>query len=259
MSKKRLFTFGCSHTYYHWPTWANILSLGFDDFYNFGQAGTGDFRILNQVMRANERFKFNQNDYIGIGMSCNHRYDTISPLGKSWLGLGSMVDEKYHKVNFIRELNDFGGNENKLTIVKSIKKLLNDTDTNYKIFKGFKQENSKNPIEESKKVYDELAEECDIKPSLFDYSHPYGRRNTYKIDNIWDGHYIIPVHLDLVKGEFGDWYDTKNDSVVWDWHKQMPKDADSIQKMFHWLKFKQYCMVGSELRNPQYDGTNTII
>ena len=30
-------------------------------------------------------------------------------------------DEKYHKVKFLRELNDFGGYERKLTIIKSIK------------------------------------------------------------------------------------------------------------------------------------------
>ena len=92
MIKKRLFTFGCSHTYYYWPSWANILSLGADEFYNFGWPGTGDFRILNQVMRANERFKFGKNDYIGIGMSCNHRYDTIDKRGRTWVGLGGMAD-----------------------------------------------------------------------------------------------------------------------------------------------------------------------
>ena len=59
---KRLFTFGCSHTHHHWPTWAHILSLGFDKFYNFGKPGTGNFRILNQVIRANEHFKFTIDD-----------------------------------------------------------------------------------------------------------------------------------------------------------------------------------------------------
>ena len=39
----------------------------------------------------------------------------------------------------------------------------------------------------------------------------------------------------------------------------MPKDAKSVQKMFHWLKFKQYTMIGSELRNPQYDGIKTLV
>ena len=42
----------------------------FDDFYNFGLAGTGDFRILNQIQRANERFRFGKNDVdVGSGGS----------------------------------------------------------------------------------------------------------------------------------------------------------------------------------------------
>ena len=65
--------------------------------------------------------------------------------------------------------------------------------------------------------------------------------------------------MDLVKGEFGDWHDTKHDTVVMDWHKKMPKDSYSLQKMFHWLTYKQYEMIGNELRNPEYDGTETII
>ena len=63
---KRLFTFGCSHTNHYWHSWADILGLGFDKYYNFGKAGTGNFRILNQVQRANEYFEFTKDDYIVI-------------------------------------------------------------------------------------------------------------------------------------------------------------------------------------------------
>mgnify|MGYP001231231808 CR=1 FL=1 len=272
MGKKRLFTFGCSHTSYDWPSWANILSLSFDDFYNFGLAGTGDFRILNQIQRANERFKFGKDDYIGIALSCNYRFDTIERSGTRWIGLGSMFDEKYHKVKFLRELNDFGGYERKLTIIKSIKQLLDNTETNYKMFnsfhlglhhspesntiRGITKGNAQNRME---KIMDEIKTLCGANKTLFDYQYPWGRRGSYKIDGVTDGHYNIPIHLDLVKGEFGDWHDTKHDTVVMDWHKKMPKDSYSLQKMFHWLTYKQYEMIGNELRNPEYDGTETII
>ena len=48
-----------------------------------------------------------------------------------------MYDEKYHKVKFLRELNDVGGYENKLTVIKAIKQLLDSTETNYKMFNSF--------------------------------------------------------------------------------------------------------------------------
>ena len=265
MEKKRLFTFGCSHTSYLWPSWANILSLSFDDFYNFGLAGTGDFRILNQIQRANERFKFGKNDYIGIAMSCNHRYDTIDKKGTTWVGLGSMHDEKYHKIKFLRELNDVGGYENKLTIIKSIKQLLDNTETNYKIFNSFQvgvnhhsQSNTmrgthKDGENSIQKICDEITTICGTNKTLYDYSYSWGRRGSYKVDGVVDGHYNVPIHLDLVKGEFGDWYDNKHDSVVMDWHKKIPKTLKDMNKIFGWMDNKQYQMIGTELRNLTYD------
>jgi len=247
--KKRLFTFGCSHTHHIWPSWANILSLGFNEFYNFGAPGTGDFRILNQVMRANEHFKFNNNDYIGIGLSCNFRYDIIkenpkNPKDREWMSLGSMLDDNYHTPKFQSQLTESGGNENKLTIVKSIKEILNKKDNpKYKIFQTFDM------IEKST----ELLNELDSQKTLYDYSYSYGQQNSYKIDGNWNGHYSIPVHLDLVKEQFSDWYDTKNDDVVLDWHNHMPKTIDSLSKKFNWLKYEQYYMIGTKLINPYSD------
>ena len=134
---KRLFTFGCSHTKHFWPTWAHILSLGCDEFYNFGKPGTGNFRILNQIMRANQHFKFTKDDYVAIALSCNHRYDIIEDIAApepSWISLGSMLDDKYHTKDFQHYLNDLGGNENTITILNCIKQILNNTDNvNYKI------------------------------------------------------------------------------------------------------------------------------
>jgi hypothetical protein len=258
MNKKRLFTFGCSHTSYFWPSWAEILSLGFDEFYNFGLAGSGDFRILNQIQRTKERFQFTKNDYVGIALSCNFRYDIIHEKKKTWIGLGSMSDEQYHRVKFIRELNDFGGNENKLTCIKAMKKELDDSDVNYKIFQTFNLYEGESGVE--KKVTDEIKSLCDANLTMYDYAYPYGPvRCSYKVEGELDGHWIIPIHLELVKNEFSDWYDEKHNSVVMGWHKRMPKDNVGVQKQFHWLRYKQYQMVGPELVNPQYNGIQTTI
>jgi len=48
----RLFTFGCSHTCYRWPTWANMIGLEYAEHYNFGQAGADNFSILNKIIRV---------------------------------------------------------------------------------------------------------------------------------------------------------------------------------------------------------------
>ena len=170
---KRLFTFGCSHTHHHWPTWAHILSLGFDKFYNFGKPGTGNFRILNQVIRANEHFKFTKDDYVAIALSCNFRYDIIEDMANpqpEWIGLGSMIDDNYHTKEFQKLLNDYGGYENNITIIKSIRSILNNTDNvNYKIFSAFEI-----AYPELSKINDYL----DSKTTLSGLGDSYGNKST---------------------------------------------------------------------------------
>ena len=46
---KRLFVIGCSHTRYVWPSYADILSLSFDQYQNWGFPGFGNFAIFHRV------------------------------------------------------------------------------------------------------------------------------------------------------------------------------------------------------------------
>ena len=60
--KGRLFTFGCSFTSYHWPTWANILAYDYDiPLYNYGLNGAGNQFIFNMLMQADSFNNFTEN------------------------------------------------------------------------------------------------------------------------------------------------------------------------------------------------------
>lgn len=48
----RLFTFGCSMTGYHYPTWADIVGKNFDFFENWGRPGAGNGYILHALNRC---------------------------------------------------------------------------------------------------------------------------------------------------------------------------------------------------------------
>ena len=72
---KRLFTFGCSYTSYAWPTWASLLSIDYDEFYNWGLAGLGNRAIAERVAEAHQRHTFTKDDLIIIQWSSHLRND----------------------------------------------------------------------------------------------------------------------------------------------------------------------------------------
>jgi len=62
----RLFTFGCSMTNYHYPTWADILGTTFDYYENWGRYGSGNQFIFNSIIECDRRNNFTSNDTILI-------------------------------------------------------------------------------------------------------------------------------------------------------------------------------------------------
>lgn len=63
---RRLFTFGCSFTNYHWPTWADILGQQFDVYENWGLSGAGNQFIFNSLIECDLRNHISHNDTVAI-------------------------------------------------------------------------------------------------------------------------------------------------------------------------------------------------
>lgn len=78
----RLFTFGCSYTYYAWPTWADIIAVDRNlDLHNFGIAGLGNVGINQRVLEADCKYNFTPDDQIMIMWTSWCREDMIKGLG----------------------------------------------------------------------------------------------------------------------------------------------------------------------------------
>jgi len=95
VTKKRLFTFGCSYTQYTIPTWADFLGLEFENFENWGQAGLGCRAIAERIAECHARNKFTSDDIIIVQWSTHLRHDfyTNAPvLGRkeNWKTFGSV-------------------------------------------------------------------------------------------------------------------------------------------------------------------------
>jgi len=94
---KRLFTFGCSYTSYSWPTWANLLSIDCDEFYNWGLAGLGNRAIAERVIEAHQRHTFTKDDVIIIQWSSHLRNDwyhehSLPERRSNWKTAGSIFN-----------------------------------------------------------------------------------------------------------------------------------------------------------------------
>jgi len=94
---KRLFTFGCSYTSYSWPTWANLLSISYDEFYNWGLAGLGNRAIAERIVEAHHRHTFTKDDLIIVQWSSHLRNDwyhehSLPERRSNWKTAGSIFN-----------------------------------------------------------------------------------------------------------------------------------------------------------------------
>jgi hypothetical protein len=71
----RLFTFGCSLTNYHYPTWADIIAENFDEYQNWGEEGAGNSFILNSLIECDQRNQLTSSDTVIILWSSIARID----------------------------------------------------------------------------------------------------------------------------------------------------------------------------------------
>jgi len=109
----RLFTFGCSFTFWNWPTWADFLATGeFEEFQNWGYPGLGNLAIAERVAEANTFYKFTEEDLVIVQWSSYlrndyARTDRLNEDGKMWQTRGSVYAPANHNLYDSRWFNNF--------------------------------------------------------------------------------------------------------------------------------------------------------
>ena len=87
---KRLFVIGCSHTRYVWPSYADILSLSFDQYQNWGFPGIGNFAIFHRVNEMLDTLNLTEDDTIIIQWTYPHRFD-FHKTPNGWYQGGNLI------------------------------------------------------------------------------------------------------------------------------------------------------------------------
>lgn len=99
----RLFTFGCSYSSYCWPTYANLLSLEYDNKGdgNWAMSGLGNRAIAERLAEAHAKHRFTKDDTIIVQWSSHIRHDwwhqtSLPDRMVGWKTYGSIFN--YHNV-----------------------------------------------------------------------------------------------------------------------------------------------------------------
>tara|TARA_B100000780_G_scaffold277136_1_gene247161 strand:+ start:1725 stop:2630 length:906 start_codon:yes stop_codon:yes gene_type:complete len=95
---KRLFTFGCSFTWFDWPTWADLLSLDseYELVENWGFAGLGNVAIAQRISECHSKHNFTKDDTIVVQWTSHLRNDYHKREG--WATKGSVFN--MHNIEF---------------------------------------------------------------------------------------------------------------------------------------------------------------
>lgn len=96
--KRRLFVFGCSYTFFMWPTWADLLSVEYDYYENWGWVGIGNRAIAERLAEAHAKHTFTEHDTIIVQWSTTLRHDwhNETPInsGAGWQTNGNAFSPK---------------------------------------------------------------------------------------------------------------------------------------------------------------------
>ena len=233
---KRFFAFGCSYTYYCYPTWADIVGTQFDEYYNSALFGGGNTMIAQMVHEADMLKKFTPDDTVVVLMTSSTRYDSY--IDQTWQWRGSVFSETNKSVyteQWHRELWSVEqGIMDSWRAQQSIINLLKTRGVKYyRILTAFPilgddwggdvQANIKSPtVLDMAKSFTESVD--NKSKTLFETIQPLHTRapqKFYRFNFGMDGHPTVPMHLDLVKRELPELYHGSMEQRVQHWDKSV--------------------------------------
>ena len=103
----RLFTFGCSFTKYKWMTWADILGMQYNEYYNYGYTGAGNVYIFGRFITALAKHKINKDDTVMIMWTNVMREDRF--ICNNWHLYGNIYTQDFYPKEYIEKYVDEKG------------------------------------------------------------------------------------------------------------------------------------------------------
>lgn len=214
----RLFTFGCSLTLYDYPTWADCLSINYDQYYNFGNGGASNQYIYGMLLEADNLVGFNKDTDLVIVMItgfCRFSYLIGNYEHMQWCCHGDMMNycRMFPQDPLSRLYENVWTDElavyQSWTAIKSIKNLLESKQIRHRILLGI---DNRYYLEKEmdfpfRKKVDEIYQLVENKQSFMEWMELTLENNDspkYIDENSRDGHPSIASHFKFVSEHLPD-------------------------------------------------------
>lgn len=270
MVKNRLFTLGCSYTGYFWPSWADLIGTQYNQVYNYGKAGCGNYFILSQLNEINEIYKLTKDDTVLVMISSDNRADFIQWMG-TWTATGGIYADgnlNYFGETFPKNIwSPLHGLHNTWISLKSIKLLLDSIGCNFRLYTAFPQDSDGkdfwnemlSDIDENSNVdynsvtllNDRISNLLSSTISLESFINEDTPRYEFydKITGSYkDYHPTVKEHLNWVKSVASEFYDEKMESIASEWNNIVINDSQQEIKSLCGLSDHNELISGKELK-----------
>ncbi len=212
---KRFFAFGCSYTSYCYPTWADYIGVGYDQYYNFGHAGCSNTFMMNRFIEAHDKLKFNKNtDTVFVMLTGFGRFSYIGPNEPNWQTHGDLysycANTKDPVLSFFSEKiwsDDFAVHQSWIAY-KTIKSILLDLNVPHKFLMGIDnslyRDDIKNLSQRARRFSNEIYQGLDIARSLDEWKNLEGNGDSPYWEDIAqiDGHPSHKAHFKFMSEHF---------------------------------------------------------
>jgi hypothetical protein len=216
---KRFFAFGCSMTSFAWPSWADLIAYHnkADEYYNFGNPGSGNRTIMQAVYEADELLNLQSGDTALVMLTSPWRNDTF--IRGEWQPRGSVYNDAFGDHYTPDWMSKFWSVELGLMTTwlaaKSIREFLTYRQVNFKILPAlpYKIEPSEffdGSIPTTDVSLYNIEKYLDVTNTLWNFvrTYPFSLETKYWFNdmNCYDVHPTVVEHASYIKEYLPEYY-----------------------------------------------------
>ena len=229
---RRFFAFGCSLTYYLWPTWADLIASDYDEYYNQGFYGRGNQYIMHSVFEADSLKQFTAEDTVMVMLTGFTRSDSY--VDGEWKHRGSIFNPVNSNIYTEQWLKDHWSLEMGIMTTwlaaRSIRTLLESRGCKFEIMLGLPThinglEFCNKAFTKEDNIYVKELHDClTVKESLQEFSEANYRRNDhyfFREENFTDVHPTVEMHGAFARKHLSKYWTDYKEQLTAKMHSQI--------------------------------------